>query len=804
MESNNANCKISNTNGSMVNWQGIDFPYKSVLSLKPLLEYCQKDAFSDKTIQNVYVQKIKTAMERSPELFQPLEDISLLDKHEEFLSFLMTVIFPKAFQSNTCAAAIVPFQFRPFYMTDLFQNLKLFGDCKSVSANVDTVSMLFGKTIYACSAILRQFYNIEIEFDYPIIFNVSDPETGLQRYLKMNFDPSFVEIQPIGKLKSLSKNDEERLRSNLTNLDIWTELLPPDRFEFHGFAVLNAIDVTEQEVLSSLKNNLLERDALLSPTKFKNLRNKLRAILQRPDLLLGLAGIPGSANLLHDFGLRIGDSFILSDRCRYKCASYDGSIYEKVIKHGDKVLIEDLTMYSTQTDIEKEIVEQGIRNILIAPLHSDGKMVGLLEIGSPNPGDINDLNALKLDEVFSLFSIAISRSLNEMNDRIEAVIKEQCTAIHPSVEWRFRSAAMTYLHKQRNKIPAEMEQIVFDDVYPLYGLSDIRGSSNFRNDSIRADLIDQLNLAQEILTLAYHRHELPFLDELRYQLGKHLDRIKAGLDSGDEINILDFLHRKIEPNFDLLADFGDEVSQKISAYKMALDPELGVIYRKRKDFEESVMRLNESISNHIDAEQNEAQSMYPHYFEKYKSDGVEHGIYIGKSLVENGKFDLLYLKNIRLWQLMLICGVARKSEQVKPKLKIPLEMAHLILVQNSPLAVRFRYDEKQFDVDGAYNVRYEIMKKRIDKAVIKGTDERLTQPGKIAIVYSQPKEALEYEEYIEYLQSTGDLKNDIEKYDLEDLQGMTGLKALRVTVNLQMPQARQSISELETSKVVKI
>jgi hypothetical protein len=40
-------------------------------------------------------------------------------------------------------------------------------------------------------------------------------------------------------------------------------------------------------------------------------------------------------------------------------------------------------------------------------------------------------------------------------------------------------------------------------------------------------------------------------------------------------------------------------------------------------------------------------------------------------------------------------------------------------------------------VDGAYDIRYEIVKKRIDKALIKGTNERATQPGKIVIVYSQ-------------------------------------------------------------------
>src|SRR5438128_12636331 len=102
-----------------------------------------------------------------------------------------------------------------------------------------------------------------------------------------------------------------------------------------------------------------------------------------------------------------------------------------------------------------------------------------------------------------------------------------------------------------------------------------------------------------------------------------------------------------------------------------------------------------------------------------------------------------------------MCGMARKAERLKGRLQVPLEVAHLILVQQTPLAIRFRLDEKRFDIDGAYNMRYEIVKKRIDKARIRGTHERLTQPGAIAIVYSQAKEAVEYREYIGYLQTSG-------------------------------------------------
>jgi SOS response regulatory protein OraA/RecX len=93
-------------------------------------------------------------------------------------------------------------------------------------------------------------------------------------------------------------------------------------------------------------------------------------------------------------------------------------------------------------------------------------------------------------------------------------------------------------------------------------------------------------------------------------------------------------------------------------------------------------------------------------------------------------------------------------------------------------------DEKQFDVDGAYNVRYEILKKRIDKAIIEGTGERLTTAGKVAIVYLQEKDRQEYLEFFEYLQHEGFITDEIEDVRLGKLQGVQGLRALRVEVKL--------------------
>ena len=90
-------------------------------------------------------------------------------------------------------------------------------------------------------------------------------------------------------------------------------------------------------------------------------------------------------------------------------------------------------------------------------------------------------------------------------------------------------------------------------------------------------------------------------------------------------------------------------------------------------------------------------------------------------------------------------------------------------------------------MDGAYNVRYEVIKKRIDKALVLGTRERVTQPRKLAIVYSQPAEAIEYRGYLEYLGARGYVTGEVEDLALEELQGVKGLRALRVAIDVSAP-----------------
>ena len=368
---------------------------------------------------------------------------------------------------------------------------------------------------------------------------------------------------------------------------------------------------------------------------------------------------------------------------------------------------------------------------------------------------------------------------------MQTIIKEKCTAIHPSIEWRFRDAALNLLDRQRSgETVTEMEEIEFREVYPLYGQSDIRGSSSAQNKAAQTDLSEQLSLAKEIVTLAYDLKPMPFLLELVHRIDQKLSTVRdTDLGAGVESETLEFIRDEVEVFFPHMQNFDSGLERKVESYRRLLDPKRDTIHRARRDYEESVALINETISAYIDQEQKKAQQIFPHYFEKKVTDGVDHGIYVGKSMIEDAVFDSLYLKNLRLWQFMMVCGCARLSHQLQSQLKLPLNTCHLIVVQQEPISVKFNIDEKQLVVSGSYDTRYEVLKSRMDKSYVRGTNERLTQIGKIAIVYSNQREEDEYRQCAEYLHTTGYLADEIEMLELDDLQSVHGLKAIRVTVN---------------------
>src|SRR5262249_29151774 len=190
-------------------------------------------------------------------------------------------------------------------------------------------------------------------------------------------------------------------------------------------------------------------ESIVSDARFQSLQHKMRTFLRRPELRLGLAAIQGEQVFMLNYGQQFEHSCLFADSAHRALADFAGSVYERASRQGQPLIIADLATYPDRTPIEDGIMGRGVRSMIVAPLHYQDELIGTLELESPNPGELTPMIALKLREVLPLFSMAVKRALEELNHRVQAIIKEKCTAIHPSVEWRFRQAAFHAMERRR-------------------------------------------------------------------------------------------------------------------------------------------------------------------------------------------------------------------------------------------------------------------------------------------------------------------------------------------------------------------
>lgn len=551
------------------------------------------------------------------------------------------------------------------------------------------------------------------------------------------------------------------------------------------------------EALNNIKTYLLQLETFDDVDTFSKLQEEVRTLIGQPGISIGITPFYFINNRFVFSAIHNVNSIFLKNITEDEQKVQASEALKNYFDDNDSPLVvpeitdDALLSYSFIEHLHR----QGWKGIVFCPLRNYNKLMGVLEIASDQPGQATQEIVNKIDIALPLFELAVNRTRATLDARIDKVIKEQFTAIQPSVDWRFTEAAYNFLLKSEEDQDVKMEPILFDNVYPLYGAIDIRNSSIERNKAIQLDIIEQLDMASAIIKKAQKETDFPLLGEIKFKIKKFKESVQNIILSDEETAINQFLKHEVLDLFHQLKKISPSVEEDIAKYFTAVTSVVDMLYHHRKEFDDSITHINKAIARFIDKEQQAAQQMYPHYFERFVTDGVDFNIYIGQSITPGIPFKDFYLRNLKVWQLSTLARAAQLSHQLLNDIPVQLQTTQLLLAHNYPISISFRPAERKFDVEGAYNIRYELIKKRIDKVNIKDTEERLTQPNKIAIVYSLPKEGEEYLEYIEYLISQKLLSDDVEQLELEELQGVVGLKAIRVGINIDIDP--KTVSELK-------
>jgi hypothetical protein len=754
-------------------------------SLKPFIRYIEEKSRADTSSKASIYRYVLNRFYKYPELEAPiaLEDAS---RYKELFELVYTCLSPLLSDEEQQLWALgTPLSAHVYFGTPAFYNIILDPVTQKLKAGLnlatpDEMARNLRTSFY--NLVLRKFYNFTLTDQQFTINSTIDPDTHLLRYYQMNIDTRFIEIYNHGDLPELKlHNLKSRLADKSNTLALLTRLLPVTQFSIEGITIVNLVEVTAEYALESIKNVIIEH-------------NECTTLSYNDKISIALKTIVGTDNL--EFGLipylRINNKTVVNAKTGFKSillqhakkqnsADYQ-QLLDEYLKAPRKLIFpEILPEEKDKYPMIKVLFASGIKSYALLPLYYSGKLVGCLEVYTRSAGLFTTHTLSKLEPAFSLLAQLFQNVIADFNNQISHIITDKFTSIQPAVQWRFYEAAYHFMIKEGRDEDVKLEAISFKGVQPFYAAIDVKDSSVQRNLAIRKDLNLHFELLENTLnsilgqSVAGLKEHWPS-DSLICQYKEHKE-----LSDAEILKIEDYLLRQLPPFLEGLKESHPELCGTVANY-LELTGAGGFVYSNRLQYEKSMQTVNWKINSMLVDFNVTLQEIYPCYFEKFRTDGVEFDIYLGQSIAPELPMPANLVEEFRLRHLRAVAQIAIAAHGLIPALSDYLQTTQLIFVHEKAIDISFRPDEQRFDVEGGYNIRYQLVKKRIDKAHIRDSDERLTQPGKIAIVYLNSWEAQDYLSYIRILQGEGILNDDVEYIEIEELQGVDGLKALRVGI----------------------
>lgn len=641
--------------------------------------------------------------------------------------------------------------------------------------------------------VFKQFYQIDLEslrmLDEPVMASVKSRQQGEPRFIEFWLASEQLKITRIDskidefadlRLQLMSVAEREAWLMQPNQLANLASRLQLDNYQVEGLLLLEGFDVTVQEQIRRLTQLLINRDSMLRPDKFERIDQCLRSLFNADGTLLLRPDGEQVQILVAKGGEHLKPVV-------YSMNSLEASHFLKATAANQVWNVPDLRR-ECDTECDRALRKMGVRSMLLIPLvvktiTREGcgqRILGVMGLLCDRPNHFNGLDSQHAQELIPAFIAAMRQAIQQRFTHIHN--------IHPAVEWRFIQEA------ERRSWGLPQETIVFAEVYPLFGISDIRGSSDERNRAIQTDLLEQFRLGLAIVDVVCETQNTHLGEQLRLDLLDYIQHLKEKVTVDMEVRAAEYLNEKLEVYFDYFMQCGPKVQAAVEAYRTACANEHNCVYGDRTRYDQMLNLISTKLQETWASWQERMQQILPHYCDIECTDGMDHMIYVGKSI--DSKFSPFHLHSLRYEQLRAICDCARTVFRLKAESQINMELAHLVLVQNTTIDIFHNENtEKMFDVKGTRDIRYELVKKRIEKAVDRDAQERITQSGMLTVVYSTEDEWQEYQQYLRYLSREGWVESKIQTGMVEALQGVSGLKFARVRI-LPEPESIAHFSEV--------
>lgn len=240
--------------------------------------------------QKLYGNLIQS-FEGIPELLQPIEDLSLLEKHSELIEMLLATIFPlTSSEADNLYAVVLPFTFRTIYSSRLFSRSFLKPGNNEIHVPEMIAHKLFSeKLLNAYYMILEKYAGIKSAFHPSSVYPLQDPATGLKKYFEVQIDARFVDVKTIdGSSPEIPKNVISSRTNKMMEVSELYQLMPLSQFVFEGLVIIRICNVTDNEVISEIKNTLLNTNAFYDSDVYETLQSHIQSLLELKEVKIGI------------------------------------------------------------------------------------------------------------------------------------------------------------------------------------------------------------------------------------------------------------------------------------------------------------------------------------------------------------------------------------------------------------------------------------------------------------------------------------------------------------------------------------
>jgi hypothetical protein len=762
---------------------GVDVQF----SFRPFIDHVIQKIEVERTAKAVFYQYILNKFKAQPELWEPIHT-SALHQYPHIFELIHSALSPLLHEEkNQLWAISMPVNPCIFAGTDAFYQVLFDQQQHQPKPQLERPSLsqlTKGIMTSFYNLVLQKFYHFSFTVTDDMVRTIADANTGLLKYYSLKVDARFINISFESELPELNlEKINDKIWGEVNNLQILQNLLPLHQFKVEGLAIVDLVDVTPTYALENIKNIIIKHHKSQEGAYRENINKALKTLVSNEGVQFGL--VPN---------LQVNGKVVLNTRSDFesilsRLSKSDPVVHElykkrvlEFLNNPSRLIYPNINQEQRDHSVWLNVLyQQGIISYALFPLYFNGKIVGALEVHARDVEVFQSYTLSKLESAFPLLSQLLQNLITDFNQELTTVVTEKFTSLQPSVRWRFYEAAFAHIYAGDRDVNRPVEKIYFEKISPFYGAIDIKDSSIKRNQAIRADLYLHFEMLDTLFQRINQNINEQFDEQLRDSLATCDKTRFDDLPDREVLITQDYLQQQVPAYLKEMAIDHPELQETIDNYFDAT-AQNGKLFENSARYERSMQRINQEVTLHLERFNESVQAIYPCYFEKFRTDGVEYDLYMGQSIAPEVPMPAGLLSTLRYKQLELMATIVKATTRLQQDLEVYMQTTQLIFVYEKLIDISFRVDEQRFDVEGGYNIRYQMVKKRIDKAHVKDSQERLTQPGKITIIYFNSWEATAYKGYIQALVKERVLKDDLEYLEVEELQGVQGLKALRVGV----------------------